>query len=62
MRYRTLATGPKEVAKISSEIKQPERFEHTAGEDPIPGIKRHERRKPPDSGGEILHPKSDKHK
>lgn len=62
MQNRTLATGPKEVAKIPSKIKQSERFEHEAGKEPIPGLKRHERRKPPDFGGKILHPKSDKRK
>jgi len=62
MQYRTLATGLEKVAKIPSKIKQLERFEHEAGKEPIPGIKRSERRKPPDFSGEILHPKSDKHK
>ena len=62
MQYRTLATGLEKVAKIPSEIEQPERFEHEAGEEPISGIKRRERRKSPDFSGEILHQNSDKPK
>lgn len=62
MQYRTLATGLEKVAKIPSKIKRLERIEHETGEEPIQGLKRHERRKPPDFSGEILHPKSDKRK